>query len=497
MVSVMFVGHLGELPLAGASLATSVASATGFCLFIGMSSALDTLCGQAFGARQYHLLGIYMQSAMVVLALACVPVALVWANTTKILLFLGQDEAIAAEAGAYARWLIPSLVPYVPLACHIRFLQAQSIVLPVMASSAVTALAHVLVCWALVHRAGMGSRGAALSNTVSSCVNLAILALYVRVSSACRQTWTGFSMEAFKELRRFTELAVPLEQWSFELLVLLSGLLPNPALETSVLSICLNTGDLIFMVASGLCTAISTRVSNELGAGHPQAAKRATKVVICMALSEGLVIAIAMILLRNSWGYVYSNEQDVVSYIARMIPISRYIILHRWPPQFSVGCANWMWQAEDRCTCQPRRILLGRHSHGGVACICPPSEWNGSLARYRLRKHDQAFVPSVDHNVYKLGERDVLQACEEKLTSAVQSCTKSRLPRAAPQRWKREKHLRVNTAPNKGQWKRETLFECMATSNTTWHTTQLMSHTFAEDKQNKCSVQNFVFLVGR
>ncbi|KAI5021926.1 hypothetical protein ZWY2020_058656 [Hordeum vulgare] len=92
------------------------------------------------------------------------------------------------------------------------------------------------------------------------------------------RTWTGLFMEAFafKELRQFAELAVPsammvcLEWWSFELLVLLSRLLPNPKLETSVLSICLNTGALMFTVPSGVCAAISIRVSNELGAGRPQ-----------------------------------------------------------------------------------------------------------------------------------------------------------------------------------------------------------------------------------
>ena len=126
-------------------------------------------------------------------------------NTTRILLFLGQDHAIAAEAGAYARWLIP----YVPLECHIRFLQAQSIVVPVMASSALTSLTHVLMCWALVHKAGMGSKGAALSSAISYCINLAILSLYTRLSAACKRTWTGFSMEAFKELRQFAELAFP------------------------------------------------------------------------------------------------------------------------------------------------------------------------------------------------------------------------------------------------------------------------------------------------
>jgi len=327
LVSVMFVGHLGELPLAGASLASSLANVTGFSLLFGMASALDTLCGQAFGAGRHGLLGVHKQRATVVLALACVPVAAVWANAGRILVLAGQDRDIAEEAGAYARWLIPCLVPYVPLVCHIRFLQAQSLVVPVMASSGAAALGHVAVCWALVFKAGMGSRGAALSNAISYGVNLALLTLYVRLSGACARTWTGFSTEAFKELRRFTQLAVPsammvcLEWWSFELLVLLSGLLPNPTLETSVLSICLNTGSLLFMIPFGLSTAISTRVSNELGAGQPQAAKLATRVVMCIAMSAGLVLASTMILLRNFWGYLYSNEPEVITYIAKMIPV--------------------------------------------------------------------------------------------------------------------------------------------------------------------------------
>uniref|UniRef100_A0A0E0IQV3 Protein DETOXIFICATION n=1 Tax=Oryza nivara TaxID=4536 RepID=A0A0E0IQV3_ORYNI len=118
----------------------------------------------------------------------------------------------------------------------------------------------------------MGSRGAAGAEhchlVLHVCINLAMLALY---APSCRETWTGFSMDAFRELRRFTELAIPsaMMWWSFELVVLLSGLLPNPKLETSALSICLNTGSLMFMVPFGLCTAISTRVSNELGAGKP------------------------------------------------------------------------------------------------------------------------------------------------------------------------------------------------------------------------------------
>uniref|UniRef100_A0ACD5VA87 Uncharacterized protein n=1 Tax=Avena sativa TaxID=4498 RepID=A0ACD5VA87_AVESA len=71
-ISTMFLGHLGELPLAGASIAGSFTTVTGFSLLYGLASALDTFYGQAFGARQYHLVCIYKQRAMLILTLMSV-----------------------------------------------------------------------------------------------------------------------------------------------------------------------------------------------------------------------------------------------------------------------------------------------------------------------------------------------------------------------------------------------------------------------------------------
>ncbi|XP_044451372.1 protein DETOXIFICATION 16 isoform X1 [Triticum aestivum] len=209
MISVMFVGHLGELALSAASMATSFANVTGFSLLAGMACSLDTLCGQAYGAGQHRMLGVYKQRAMLVLSLASVPVAALWAYTGRILLLLGQDPEIAAGAGGYIRWMIPALLAYGPLQCHVRFLQTQNVVVPVMLSSGATALNHPLVCWALVHGLRMGSKGAALANAVSFLTNLSILALYVRLSPSCSRTWTGFSRDAFRGLAGFLKLAVP------------------------------------------------------------------------------------------------------------------------------------------------------------------------------------------------------------------------------------------------------------------------------------------------
>ncbi|KAL6883666.1 hypothetical protein ACP4OV_011080 [Aristida adscensionis] len=327
IISVMFVGHLGELALSSASVATSVANVTGFSLQTGMACALDTLCGQAFGAGQHGQLGVYKQRAMVVLAAVSVPVAALWAYAGEILAWCGQDPEVAAGAGSYIRWMIPALFGYGMLQCHARFLQAQGAVTPVMVSAGATAAAHPAVCWLLVRRLGLGTDGAALANAVSYLVNLALLALYVRLAPACRATWTGFSGEAFRGIPSFLKLAMPsavmmcMKWWSFELLVLLSGLLPNPKLETAVLSISLNTNDLVMMAPLGLSSAVSTRVSNDLGAARPEAARLATRVAAALTLAVSVSEGILMVLVRNLWGYAYSYEEEVVSYTARMMLI--------------------------------------------------------------------------------------------------------------------------------------------------------------------------------
>ncbi|VAH70916.1 unnamed protein product [Triticum turgidum subsp. durum] len=118
-----------------------------------------------------------------------------------------------------------------------------------------------------------------------------------------------------------------MEWWSFEVMVILSGLLPNPKLETAVLSICLNTNSLVCTVPNGLSSAISTRVSNELGAGRPRAALLAARVVIVLAFLVGTSEGLLLVLVHKVWGRAYSKDQEVVSYVGTMMLILAVSVL--------------------------------------------------------------------------------------------------------------------------------------------------------------------------
>lgn len=174
-----------------------------------MASALETLCGQAYGAKQYHMLGVHMQRGMLTLVVVSMPLALIWFYTSTILIALGQDHEISKEAGTFNRWMIPSLFAYSLLQCLNRFLQTQNNVFPMMISSGITAFLHIIVCWALCFKVGLGSKGAALAISISNWVNLLLLASYVIFSPVCKNTWTGFSKEALHDILSFIKLAIP------------------------------------------------------------------------------------------------------------------------------------------------------------------------------------------------------------------------------------------------------------------------------------------------
>ncbi|KAB1205630.1 MATE efflux family protein 9 [Morella rubra] len=327
VISIMMVGHLGERALSSTAIAISLSSVTGFSLLLGMASALETLCGQAYGAQQYRKLGVQTYTAIFSLILVSLPLSLVWIFMGKLLILIGQDPLISHEAGKFTTWLVPALLAYAILQPLVKYFQTQRLVMPMLRSCFVTLCFHIPLCWALVFKTRLGNLGAALAISISYWLNVILLGLYMKYSSACEKTRAPISLELFQGIGEFFQFAVPsavmicLQWWSYEFLILLSGVLPNSQLETSVLSVCLTTTSTLFMIPYGLGAAASTRVSNELGAGNPHAARVALFAVLFLAVTEASVVSTTLLASRRVFGYTFSNEKEVVDYVTTMAPL--------------------------------------------------------------------------------------------------------------------------------------------------------------------------------
>lgn len=174
-----------------------------------MACALETLSGQAYGAKQYHKLGTQTYTAIFSLVVVCIPLAILWTYMGKVLVFIGQDPLISQEAGKFLIWLIPALFAYATLQPLIRFFQMQSMIYPMLLSSCITICFHIPLCWVLVFKSGLSNIGAAVAIGVSMWLNAIILALYMKFSPACTITRSPMSWEIFHGVKEFFRYAIP------------------------------------------------------------------------------------------------------------------------------------------------------------------------------------------------------------------------------------------------------------------------------------------------
>ncbi|XP_019458363.1 PREDICTED: protein DETOXIFICATION 40-like [Lupinus angustifolius] len=352
MSTQIFSGHLGNLELAAASLGNTGIQIFAYGLMLGMGSAVETLCGQAFGANKLEMLGIYMQRSAVLLSLTGVILTVIYVFSGPILVFLGQAPNIAYAAALFVYGLIPQIFAYAVNFPIQKFLQAQSLVAPSAYISAATLVLHLFLSWLVVYKVGLGLLGASLVLSISWWIIVIGQFVYILKSEKCKNTWQGFSWEAFTGLPEFFKLSAAsavmlcLETWYFQILVLLAGLLPHPELALDSLSICTTIMGWVFMISVGFNAAASVRVSNELGARNPRSASFSVVVVTAMSFIISVIAAVVVLALRDVISYVFTEGEEVAAAVSDLCPLlALSLVLNGIQPVLSgvaVGCG---WQS--------------------------------------------------------------------------------------------------------------------------------------------------------
>lgn len=96
------LGHSGTVFLTASSLSDFWTSASGVFL---NDTLLGSLCGQAYGAKNYDLVGIWLQVSLTVFSWVLIPVVIMWLSTAPILqMAVGTDVEVAKDAGCLDTW---------------------------------------------------------------------------------------------------------------------------------------------------------------------------------------------------------------------------------------------------------------------------------------------------------------------------------------------------------------------------------------------------------
>ncbi|KAM3758051.1 hypothetical protein ACB098_01G013700 [Castanea mollissima] len=336
-----------------------------------MSSALETLCGQAYGARQYHMFGIYLQRSWIVLFSCSILLLPLFLFAMPMLKLMGQTDAVAEQLGLVAMWLIPMHLMKTWVLAYI--------------SGGALAL-HVFVSWFFVYKLRVGIVGAALTLDFSWWVSVLGLFVYV-VCGGCADSWTGFSGQAFVGLWEFFKRSVAsgvmiaLENFYYRVFIIVSGYLHNTEVAVDALSICLFLtifsmlrcfgGITIFgwesMIPLGFLAASGVRVANELGASNAKGAKFATTISMLSSLMVGLLFWSIIIAFPENLAMIFTSSASVIEMVNDLAVLLAFTILY--------NCIQPVLSGSYYLVGVPLGVLLGWSLHFGITGI-----WTGMIS---------------------------------------------------------------------------------------------------------------------
>ncbi|KAG8478544.1 hypothetical protein CXB51_028300 [Gossypium anomalum] len=351
VITQAFAGHLGDLELAAISIANNVIVGFDFGLLLGMASALETLCGQAFGAKKYYMLGVYMQRSWIVLFLCCILLLPLYLFASPVLKLLGQPQDVAELSGIVSMWMIPlhfSFAFQFPLQ---RFLQSQLKNMVIAWVSLVALLVHIFVSWVFVYRLQLGVVGTAVTLNFSWWILVLGLFAYT-VGGGCPLTWTGFTIEAFSGLWEFIKLSAAsgvmlcLENWYYRILILMTGNLQNAEIAVDALSICMSINGWEMMIPFAFFAGIGVRVANELGAGNGKGAKFATIVSVVTSVIIGIFFWLLIMIFHDKFALIFSTSQPVLEAVSKLSLLLAFtILLNSVQPILSGVAVGSGWQS--------------------------------------------------------------------------------------------------------------------------------------------------------
>lgn len=328
---VFCAGRLGPGELSAVTLGSMALTVSGFAVVQGLSTSLDTLCAQAYGAGRLPLVGVYFQRCSCLILACFVPIAVFWMwGAPYVLAMLVPEPRLVELASLYLRYILLGVPGFVLFETGKRFLQAQGIfhATPwiLMVAVPLNAVLNYVLVLSLV---GVGFIGAPIAVSITyTSMALGLLGfVYVIRDSEYEplRCWDGVDLKlATMHWGTLLRLGVPgtimvvLEFLAFEAMTFMSAYL-GPV-ELAAQSVVATLGSVSFQIPFAVGIATSTRVANLIGAALPSSARHTARVSVPLGVCFSAINFSVLTFGRHWLAGLFTDDAAVAEMVVRTLP---------------------------------------------------------------------------------------------------------------------------------------------------------------------------------
>lgn len=331
--SIFAISRLGVKELGGLTLGSMTANITGFAAIQGLCTCLDTLCSQAYGAKNYHLVGVLLQRCAIISLLAFMPILILWWQYSEsILSTMIPENDLCVLASQYLKVVVFGVPGFILFECGKRFLQCQGIfhasTVVLICCAPLNALMSYLLVWS--DTIGIGYLGAPLSITLTywlMAFGLLFYTIFTKNNLNPRKCWHGLikPCQIFKNWSVMCSLALPsvimveAEFLGFELLTIFASHLGTQ--ELAAQSIVSTVASLAYQIPFSISISTSTRVANLIGALSHKTCIITCKVSLLLSFIISFSNMIIIYVFRQKIAGWFSQEADIICLVTNVLPI--------------------------------------------------------------------------------------------------------------------------------------------------------------------------------
>ncbi|WP_062231568.1 MATE family efflux transporter [Aureimonas sp. N4] len=302
VTNTVMIGQLGAAQLAAAVLATQTfyvfwMFGSGFAYAVMPVAAAAHGNGDVRGVRRSVRMGLW-----VVILYSLLVMIPLWFTET-ILVRLGQEPAIAAEAGDYVRVLQWSMAPYLAtfvLRSYLSALERPNVVLGItLLGAGLNALFNYILVFGHFGAPALGLTGSGIASVGTSIATFLLLLAYTSRARGLEvfDIWRRFHTPDWPAFREVLRLGWPIgatilaEVGLFTAASVMMGWIGT--LELAAHGIALQLASISFMIPLGLASAATVRVGTAFGRHDAANLERAARISLIVA---GVISCTAAIL---------------------------------------------------------------------------------------------------------------------------------------------------------------------------------------------------------
>ena len=320
--NILFISMLNDPTLiSGCGLGFTTVNVVVFSLDVGIWGGIDTLVSQAYGRRDYHLWGVYLNTARIFLTILFFVQFAILINWNAIFVSLGLPPESSEVAHNYILSVLPGVYMAVQLEWLRRFLTVQGVYNPILYILSGCLVVHIISLYLYILVLDLKIVGIAIATATTYSINWIGLTLYIHFKKDLinRESWILPNIFWITKIPEFLKYGVPsclmllFQWWAFEIIYLYCGWLGIKQLAASVIMI--NISVMMFLIPLGIAVWATNLVGNYLGANKPNKARIFSYASITFGIWTESVLLILFLVFKDWIISIYSVDEDVVYYI--------------------------------------------------------------------------------------------------------------------------------------------------------------------------------------